>query len=248
MKFNEPSLLVEHLNEPDLDFRFGQRSHHPKDGLFLYGPHAAAKKLKDVRIGVVATARGMKLFRRWSQKLLDGIKVPPPGPRDKQDRLHLADFLGLEETFGITFDPTGCSELQIDETRIERATRILNKHEAVDEVAQIYIDRVQKFRRNEERTVDVWLFVVPEVVYERCRPESKRTGLELIDGRASKKQKSRTAMPLFETLPDFDTSVEDIFDDVPDFRRRIKAEFLSIAPTQILRETTLDRKRPLNPT
>lgn len=246
MKFSEPSLLVEHLSEPDLDFRFGQKSHHPKDGLFLYGPHKGSKKLKDVRIGVVATARGMKLFRSWSQRLLDGIKVPPPGPREKEDRLHLADFLGLEETFGITFDPTGCSELQIDESQIDRATRILNKHEAVDEVAQIYIDRVQKFRRNEERSIDVWLFIVPEMVYERCRPESKRTGLDLIEGRASKKQKSRTAMPLFETLPDFDTSVENIFDDVPDFRRRIKAEFLSIAPTQILRETTLDPYAFLN--
>ena len=184
MKFKEPSLLVDHLEEPFLDFRFGQQSHHPKDGLFLYGPHAAGRKIQDVRIGIVATARGMKLFRAWGKRLFDGIKVPPPGPREKQDRLHLADFIGLEETFGITFDPEGCSELQVDEERIERATRIENKHEAVDSVAEIYTDRVKKFRRNEERTIDVWLFVVPEMVYERCRPKSKRTGLELIPGRA----------------------------------------------------------------
>lgn len=44
MKFSEPSLLVEHLSEPDLDFRFSQKSHHPKDGLFLYGPHKGSKK------------------------------------------------------------------------------------------------------------------------------------------------------------------------------------------------------------
>lgn len=37
-----------------------------------------------------------------------------------------------------------------------------------------------------------------------------------------------------------------MFDDVPDFRRRIKAEFLLIAPPQILRETTLDPYAFLN--
>ncbi|NOD85555.1 hypothetical protein [Ruegeria sp. HKCCD6119] len=246
MRLREPSLLVEHLDEPHLDFRFDQKSHHPKDGLFLYGPHAANKKIKEVRIGVVATPKGMKLFREWAKRLQNGIKVPPPGPTEKKDRLHLADFIGLEETFGITFDPMGCSELVVDSDEIERATRIENKHEAVDVVARIYAERVKKFRRNEERNIDVWLFVVPEMVYERCRPESKRTGLELIAGKASKKQKTRFSMPLFESLPDFDTSGEDIFDDVPDFRRRIKAEFLAIAPSQILRETTLDPYSFLN--
>jgi hypothetical protein len=36
-----------------------------------------------------------------------------------------------------------------------------------------------------------------------------------------------------------DTKIEDVFDDAPDFHRHIKAAFLTIAPTQLLRETTL---------
>lgn len=239
MKFREKSLAVEHLDEPELEFRFGQKSRHPKDGLFLYGPHAAGRRVCDVRIGVVGTLSGIKHFRDWSKRLLKRIPVPPPGPGEKKDRLHLADFAGLEETFGITFDPDACSELTVKFEDIDRATKIENKHEAVDAVARIYIDRVRKFLRNDERAIEVWLFVVPEIVYERCRPESKRGGLELTKGETSRKQKTRAVMPLFEALPDFDTSREDFFDDVPDFRRRIKAEFLSIAPTQILRETTL---------
>lgn len=239
MRFREPSLAVEHLDEPELEFRFGQKSRHPKDGLFLYGPHAASRRVSEVRVGVVGTASGTKHFREWGKRLLQGIPVPPPGPREKKDRLHLADFSGLEETFGITFDPDSCSELSVKIEDIDRATRIANKHEAVDAVARIYIERVKKYLRNEERAIDVWLLVVPEFVYERCRSESRRSGLELTRGEVPKKQRSRTSMPLFEAVPDFDTSREDFFDDVPDFRRRIKAEFLSIAPTQILRETTI---------
>jgi hypothetical protein len=32
---------------------------------------------------------------------------------------------------------------------------------------------------------------------------------------------------------------EDLFDDAPDFHRQVKAEYLTLSPTQIIRETTL---------
>lgn len=246
MKFPEPSLLIDHLAEPELDFRYGQRSHHPKDGLFLYGPHKARQKVQDVRIGVVGTQEGIGHFRSWSQRLLDGIPVPPPGLTEKQDRLHLADFAGLEETFGITFDPQRCRALSVEWEAIDRATRLENMHEAVDAVASIYTDRMDKFRRNEEGAVDVWVLVVPEIVYDRCRPNSRRTGLALIKGKSPKKQRARADLPLLFLDPSFDTRGEDIFDDVPDFRRHIKAKLLSIAPSQILRESTLDPGAFLN--
>ena len=34
-------------------------------------------------------------------------------------------------------------------------------------------------------------------------------------------------------------TTEEVFDDVPDFHRQVKAEYLTLSPTQILRETTL---------
>jgi hypothetical protein len=37
----ENSLNVIHIDEPDLSFGHGQTCDHPKDGLFLYGPHSA---------------------------------------------------------------------------------------------------------------------------------------------------------------------------------------------------------------
>ena len=246
MKLPEPSLVVDHFDEPELDFRFGQRSHHPKDGLFLYGPHEAPRKVQDIRIGVIGTKAGIGHFASWSGRLLGGIKVPPPGPGEKKDRLHLADFAGIEETFGITFDPQRCRTLMVDPEAIDRATRLQNMHEAVDAVARIYTDRMDTFRRNEEGAIDVWIFVVPEIVYERCRPESKRTGLELVRGKSPKRQRARADLPLLSLDPTFDTSGEDIFDDIPDFRRHIKARLLSIAPSQILRESTLEPTAFLN--
>ena len=62
----------------------------------------------------------------------------------------------------------------------------------------------------------------------------------------AKRQKTRSNLPLLAAAGVIDQGVEDIFDDVPDFHRRIKAEFLNIAPTQLVRETTLAPEAFLN--
>lgn len=246
MKFPEASLRVEHIHEPELEFAAGQRSPHPKDGLFLYGPHAKPKKIRDIRIGVVGTREGIAYFRAWAYKLKSVVSVPPPGKGEKADRLHLANFPGIDEAFGVTFDPDDVRTLTVTIEEIDRATRIENLNEAVEKVAHLYIDRVNKHLRNEESSVDVWMLVVPEIVYDRCRPGSKRMGLKMEKGTFSKRQKAKVSLPLLAAAGVIDQTNENIFEDVPDFHRRIKAEFLKIAPTQLLRETTIAPEAFLN--
>lgn len=238
MEFPEQTLEIEHLFEPSLEFGFGQSTAHPKDGLFLYGPHERAKKTKEIRVGVIGTASGINYFRKWAEKIKGRVEVPPPGKGEKADRLHLANFPGLEPTFGITFEPDECVAHALDLKAIDRTTRILNLHEAVAKVADLYVARAQRHIDNDERSVDVWVLVVPEVIFERCRPGAKRTGLPMEKGDFGKRQKVRSDLPLLGDL--VDKEAEEIFDDVPDFHRQIKAAFLRIAPTQIVRETTLE--------
>jgi hypothetical protein len=246
MIFEEPTLFVDHIDEPLLDFAFGQRCTHPKDGLFLYGPNGKSKKTREINVGVVGTRTGAAHFRTWARRLANVIEVPPPGKTDKANRLHLANFPGLSEAFGIHFEPDDCSVLSIPLADIERATQILNLNEAVDEVAKLYIDRVEKHLRNEEQNIDVWVLVLPDIIYERCRPEANRTGLILNKGKFAKRQKTTSNLPLLASAGIIDQTSERIFEDVPDFHRRIKAEFLSIAPTQLIRETTLAPEAFLN--
>ena len=177
MKFPEMALVVDHLPEPALEFAHGERSPHPKDGLFLYGPHSRGKKTREINVGVVGTPDGIAHFRNWARSIMQVVAVPPPGKGEKKDRLHLANFPGLEETFGISFDPDEISALSLQPADIDRATRIENLNEAVDKVARLYIDRVRKHLKNEEQSVDVWVLVLPEIVYDRCRPGSRRVRL-----------------------------------------------------------------------
>jgi hypothetical protein len=244
MDFPEQSLQVLHLPEPLLEFGAAQDTAHPKDGLFLYGPYLKSRKTRDVRVGAVGTAAGIGYFRAWVTAIKKGIDVPPPTKGEKQDRLHLANFPGLEEAFKITVDEDSLVTLPLDGKDIDRKSRILNHHEAVSAVVSLYATRVRRHLANDERVVDVWVLVVPELIYERCRPGAKRTGLPMEKGDFGKKQKKRSDLPLLADLVDH--ASEEVFDDVPDFHRKVKAAFLGISPTQILRETTLAPNAFLN--
>jgi len=244
MQFPEPSLQALHLFEPSLEFAYGQTTAHPKDGLFLYGPHLRPKKTKEIRIGVVGTATGINYFRNWTEQIKKRVDVPPPGKGEKKDRLHLANFPGIEEAFAITFNEKEFVTYAIDLAKIDKATRILNLHEAVAKAVELYVERVRRHIDNEERAVDVWVFVLPEIIFERCKPGSKRTGLPMEKGDFGKRQKQRSDVPLLDQIIDHES--EDIFDDAPDFHRQVKAALLTIAPSQLLRETTLAPQAFLN--
>ena len=139
MLFPERSLEVLHLDEPSLEFAFGQTTAHPKDGLFLYGPHRRPKKTREIRIGVVGTPAGLDHFRSWAAELKKGVDVPPPGKGEKKNRLHLAKFPGIEEAFAISFNESEFVTYPVELAKIDKATRILNLHEAVAKAVELYV-------------------------------------------------------------------------------------------------------------
>jgi hypothetical protein len=238
MDLPDKSLEVVYIPEPELSFGYGQNTDHPKDGLFLYGPHAAPARSREVKIGVVGTKAGLSYFRNWAIKLGGFIPIPSRGKLDKENRLHLSNFPGLEEAFGLLINPAEFVERQIDLQKLDDATKTVNQHEAVKKAVDLYVNEIEHHDKNEERTVDVWMFILPELVFDRCKPLSRRSGLELKAGEFKKSQKKKSVLPLFADV--INQEDEAIFDDVPDFHRQVKARLLRLAHTsQLLRETTL---------
>lgn len=245
MKLPVKTLETIYLSEPLLGFGHQQTCDHPKDGLFLYGPHSAPEKAKEISVGVVGTEQGLSFFREWAKKLCGFIEIPARKKTDKENRLHLSNFPGLEETFGISFTPADFTEKKIFANDIDEATRTINIHEAVRKVVDLYVGEIERHDRNEERKIDIWILVLPEVIFERCKPLAKRSGLPLVKGQFIKKQKSRVDLPLLGAV--LDQKDEEIFDDIADFHRQTKARLLKLGHTsQLLRETTLAPEQFIN--
>jgi hypothetical protein len=238
MRFGIVAPKLIHLPEPGLAFGFGQVTDHPKDGLFLYGPHRADDRKKVITIGVIGTKDGLGFFRTWASGVLNEMLVPPPKKTDKEKRLHLSNFPGMPAAFGVSFVPDDFIEYEISADRIGDTTAIENHHEAVAETVEVYLDRVRHHDENEERRPDVWVFVLPEIIYARCTRLARRSGVILSPGEYVKRQKQRSSLPLLEDI--IDLSKENFFDDVPDFHRQAKAKLLRLGYTsQLVRETTL---------
>ena len=238
MKLPNRNLEIVHIDEPALAFGYGQCSDYPRDGLFLYGPNTEAVRSKEISLGVVGTKEGLSRFRNWAVRLGGMVTVPPAGEREKENRLHLSDFPGLEEAFKLVISPGEFVERQVNFAQLENATKILNQHEAVRAAVDLYVAEIEYHAKNEEQAVDIWVIVLPELIFKRCRPLSQRSGLELQAGSFSKKQNTRISLPLLEDI--IDQSDEEIFEDVPDFHRQVKARLLTLGYTsQIVRETTL---------
>ena len=236
--FPETSLHVIHIDEPELEFANGQILDHQKDGLYLYGPCWAPKN-REISIGLVATKKGESLFREWLAMMSKGVRVPKPKKREKKFRPHLSDFPGLQEAYGIAVRSDDITVYNLSKTEIEDRTSLENHHEAVARTVDLFLSPIEEHLKNEEKTIDVWIFAVPELVFERCRPlASGRRSVELTPGEFSRKQKAKVELPLLADV--IDMRGESVFDDVPDFHRQIKARLLKLAqPCQLVRETTL---------
>jgi hypothetical protein len=245
MDLPEKFLQVVYIPEPELSFGHGQTSDHPKDGLFLYGPHNGPTRPREVAVGVIGTKNGLSYFRNWAIALGGFIAIPSPKKTDKVYRLHLSNFPGLEEAFGLLVSPGEFVEREVDAQTLDDATRTLNQHEAVRKAVDLYVEKIEHYDKNEEGTVDIWMFVLPEIIFERCKPLARRSGLELTEGQFSKAQKEKSDLPLLRDV--IDQSDEDIFDDAPDFHRLVKARLLKLGHTsQLIRETTLAPDKFLN--
>ena len=245
ISFPETSLPALFIDEPVLGFGHGQTSDHPKDGLYLFGP-ADPPDRPLITVGVIGTTHGLGFFRRWAHAIAEPVAVPAPGKRDKKDRLHLSDFPGLEEAYGIKFDPDALVTYTVDSAKIAAAVAIENHHEAVAATVELFLALIDRHTRDEERSVDVWVIVVPEIIFESCRPEAgKRRKFELSKGEHAKKQRGRVDLPLLAEV--LDQSLEAVFDDIPDFHRQVKAKLLTLGQTsQLIRETTLAPNEFLN--
>ena len=238
-------LKVIHIHEPELSFGHGQTCDHPKDGLYLYGPHSGPTRTREVSVGAIGTKDGLSYFRSFAIAFGGFVSIPPRKKTDKENRLHLSNFPGLEEAFGIMVSPAEFVQRTVDYKALDDATRTVNQHEAVRKTVDLYVGEIERYDKNEEKTVDVWMFILPEIIFERCKPQSRRTGLGLTKGEFGKSQKEKADLPLFQGV--VDQSAEDIFEDVPDFHRQVKARLLKLGHTsQLIRETTLAPDKFLN--
>lgn len=241
------------LGEPLLEFGHGQTAEDPHDGLALFGPAESRSQLPDNI--VIGTEQGIKLWNEWCVALNSSAACIDSGR-------HRAwpPFPGFDVAFGAMW-PNPIRSFPIDSERLSKASRKADKFDRAFSVANLYIDTLDRLAKLDARPA-LAICVVPDEVYENCRPNSFITLAERSDTVRSKTE----IKFLKQAIEDRDKGQARMFDDdpfaadtleemnafeaarslSPDFRRQIKARMMAYElPVQIIKESTLRITSPV---
>ena len=225
------------ISEPKLRFGFDQALEDPRDGITLFGPLDVGKPF-GIRTGVVGTAAGLQLFRQWLGR------IQGPIGSDRSDKARPA-FPGFEAAFRVPWNLGSCLEIEIPSREIDDSVYLDDAHQRVYRTVNAFSRRISNAVQTDERTVDVWFVIIPDIVWRLCRPQST-VPIDLripVESRLTPSFANRlqTQKSMFE---------EDNVAAIPygfdvHFRNQLKARLLSEkVPTQVVRELTLSADDP----
>jgi hypothetical protein len=222
---------VLHMAEPLLTFGHGQEVEDPRDGLMLFGPLDEGAPY-GLRIGVIGTVDGIAYYKAWAQAIQGRLW-------DRGNPIARPPYPGFETAFRIPWRVDPVITATVDEVTLERAVRLEDRHQRVYAAVSVYADGITAAVRREETSVDLWFVVIPDVVYENCRPRSDvARELRIRSEGALGPRLGRRLRDEPSLFADDNVAAQPYHYDV-DFHNQLKARLLGHALTQIVRESTI---------
>ncbi len=236
-----------YLGEPLLQFGQGQVAEDPHDGLALFGPAEPRSQLPENI--VIGTERGIALWSQWCDAMNS-----PAACVDVTKQRAWPPYPGFDVAFGARW-PSPLKTYPVPSDELSLASRKAEKFERAFAVANLYLSVMEKLSKLDAKPA-LAICVVPDEVYENCRPNSNVAYSERSDVRKS----SDEVKFIERAIHDYEAGQTRMFDDdpsatqaldqmddfsrsrslSPDFRRQLKARMMEFElPVQIIKESTL---------
>lgn len=223
------------FEEPKLEFFNGQLLAHPRDGLTLFGPvdSKGIKTPRHIRYGIVGTSGGITAAKSFvallSRPILTDANLDP---------VLWPHFPGFEESFHSILPKEPTWEEHLEQAEVEKLVLQGDQHARVFGIADVFMNAIRRAKRA-DNVCDVFICVIPDIVWKNCRPESRVTG-------AVGKSLNSKQVELRRHMNDmFGSYASEQYEYSVDFRRQIKARVMELdVPIQIIRESTLTLTSP----
>ncbi|MCG8430772.1 MAG: hypothetical protein MJA29_06350 [Candidatus Omnitrophica bacterium] len=236
------------LDEPLLQFGYGQTAEDPHDGLALFGPAEPRQQMPDNII--IGTAQGIELWKDWCNAL-----NAPAACVDVTRHRAWPPYPGFNVAFGTNW-PNPIRSFLVDAELLSDASRKTEKFDRAYAVANLYVKTLVRLSKLDTRP-SLAICIVPDEVYAYCRPNS----IVPVDKRSDIARTMNEKKFLHEAIKDRERGQTRMFDEEyqsictmleqidefkearslsPDFRRQLKARMMAYElPVQIIRESTL---------
>jgi hypothetical protein len=228
--------VMERLEEPALEFRYGQMAREPHQGLSLFGPFDADLPSRPgvIRHGAIGTHDGRRQLREFIARLQLPVFREYGDPDVlRRDRYLWPTFPGLGVAFACSWSADPAWSFEVDGAVFHKLLRDMDPHKRAFDVCNHYLEAIRRASERDER-LDVVICVVPDEVWEDCRPLSRVIGGIGEKPRSAEVKVRRRQPDLFGAYnpEQYDFSV--------DFRRQLKARSMEHGiPLQLVRESTL---------
>ena len=225
-----PEVLI--LSEPTLEFGYEQSVEDPRDGLVLFGPLDAGRPY-GLRLGVIGTKRGVQYFRAWSKRIQSRLI-------DAGDPTARPPFPGFETAFRIPWAAEPAIVIDIPVGTLAKTVNIDDRHQRVHQTVGVFADRLLEAGRTEDTSVDLWFVVIPDVIYQNCRPKSNVAAEIRIKSTSTVTRKLGRRLLRWPSLFAQENTDAEVYQYDVDFHNQLKARLLrSRMLTQIVRESTI---------
>lgn len=224
--------IIRRIAEPGLQFRFGQAVADPHDGLSLFGPVDTddSSHPRSITYGVIGTSHGIEAFIEFSGALSNPQFITP----EPKNRRLWPTYPGFEAAFHCTWPATAAASHTIDKDYLSKLSRHKDPNRRAYDVVNIYLSAIKTLTKRDEN-FNVFVCVVPDEVWQNCRPESRVS--EGVGANITTKERQLRAKGIRDF---FDNYNPEQYRMSTDFRRQIKARSMEHSvPIQIIRESTL---------
>jgi hypothetical protein len=224
------------LDEPKILFAHDQKMEDPRDGLTLFGP-LENNKPYGIRNGIISTPEGLRKFKQY----LSNIQ----GPILNQNNVTRPMFPGFEAVFRMSWNIDKIIHVEITDAELGQTLYHEDSYKRTFETVSL-ISKKLISAQDDDASADVWFVIIPDEVYQYCRPNST-LNKELV---VTKKTTTKTRAKKFISEPSLfaqDNEDSEPYKYEANFHNQLKARLLPYSiPTQILRESTLAPNEYLN--
>jgi hypothetical protein len=223
---------IQILDEPILNFRYGQAMVDPRDGLSIFGPFDAdaPSHPRSMVYGVIGASGGVDTFRGFTHALTRAV----PTDMTAYDYKNWPHFPGFEAAYNTKLPDNPAFVHIIDAARLSSQVKEVDAHKRASRLVEMYLEGLDIAAKRDENLA-LMFCVVPDFIWMYCRPLSQvddGTG----DRVSAKERNLRRAGRDFFGSYDPDDYMRSV-----DFRRQLKARaMIHGIPLQIIKESTLD--------
>lgn len=219
------------LDEPMLEFRYGQQVARPHDGLSLFGPFDTDQGSRPgaVTYGVVGTPEGIAAFNRFAARMCGPVLSP-----DGKKAALWPQFPGFDVAFNTEWPDQSAWTAPVSRSALIDAANLHDRYQRVHDVVNFMLAPIEAAQKRDEQP-RVIVCVVPDEVWKTCRP-MQQVSAGHGERLSSKELKDRVQ----GNRGLFDTHDPLVYKLAPDFRRQLKARVMTYGTAvQIVRESTL---------